>query len=83
MIQVKTGSMIWLVLHLLQTQKRLSCTTVESMKKITFGLIQRIQVLHCKSIKYGATKYHKHVSMSAYKILLASGVLEGGKYMYT
>lgn len=71
--------MIWLVLHLLQTQKRLSCTTVQSMKKITFGLIQRIQVLHCKSIKHGATKHHKHVSMPAYKSLLASVILEGGK----
>lgn len=49
----------------------------ESMKKITFGLIQRIQVLHCKSIKHGATKHHKHVSMPAYKSLLASVILEG------
>lgn len=49
----------------------------ESMKKITFGLIQSIQVLHCKSIKHGATKHHKHVSMPAYKSLLASVILEG------
>lgn len=49
----------------------------ESMKKITFGLIQRIQVLHCKSIKHGATKHHKHVFMPAYKSLLANVILEG------
>lgn len=55
----------------------------EHEKKITFGLIQRIQVLHCKSIKHGATKHHKHVSMPAYKSLLASVILEGEKYMYT
>lgn len=47
-------------------------------KKITFGLIQRIQVLHCKSITHGATKHHKHISVPAYKRLLASIILEGG-----
>lgn len=50
----------------------------KSMKKITFGLIQRIQVLHCKSIKHGATKHHKHISVPAYKSLLASIIFEGG-----
>jgi len=53
--------------------------STESMKKITFGLIERIQVLHCKSIKHGATKHHKHVSMPAYNSLLASVILRGGK----
>lgn len=68
-----------------------SITTVEKTvmhysrehEKNTFGLIQRIQVLHCKSIKHGATKHHKHVSMPAYKSLLASNFRVAGKCMYT
>ncbi|TFK01498.1 suppression of tumorigenicity 5 protein [Platysternon megacephalum] len=47
------------------------------MRKITFGLIQKIiQVLHCKSFKRGATKHYKNVSMPAYKSSLASVILE-------